>query len=59
MKQIIPGLWDIDEVGDAVHCYLFEWKGGLTLIDTGLPTSITVILDALVSKGLAYHSDAL
>jgi glyoxylase-like metal-dependent hydrolase (beta-lactamase superfamily II) len=56
MKQIIPGLWDIDEVGDAVHCYLFEWKGGLTLIDTGLPTSITVILDALVSKGLALHN---
>ena len=56
MKQIIPGLWEIDEIGDTVHCYLFEWKEGLTLIDAGYPGDIHKILDALVAKGLALHS---
>ena len=55
MKQIIPGLWEIDEIGDTVHCYLFEWKAGLTLIDTGYPGDIHKILDALVAKGFALH----
>ena len=56
MKQIIPGLWEIDEIGETVHCYLFEWKEGLTLIDAGYPGDIHKILDALVAKGLALHS---
>lgn len=56
MKQIIPGLWEIDEIGDTVHCYLFEWKEGLTLIDAGYPGDIHKILDALVAKGFALHS---
>lgn len=56
MKQIMPGLWAIDEIGDTVHCYLFEWQQGLTLIDTGYPTDIHTILDALVAKGFALHS---
>ena len=56
MKQIVPGLWEIDEIGDTVHCYLFEWKEGLTLIDTGFPGDIHTILDALVANGRALHS---
>ena len=36
MKAIIPGLWEVDEIGEAVHCYVWEWQGGLTLIDTGM-----------------------
>lgn len=37
MKEVIPDLFDIDELGPAVHAYLWRWEGGLTLIDTGLP----------------------
>jgi len=56
MNQVIPGLWEIDEIGDRVHCYLWEWRGGLTLIDTGFPTDAHTILDALTAKGHALHS---
>ncbi len=56
MKQIIPGLWEIDEIGDMVHCYLWEWAGGLTLIDTGMPANAHTILDALTAKGYALHN---
>jgi glyoxylase-like metal-dependent hydrolase (beta-lactamase superfamily II) len=56
MNQIIPGLWEIDEIGDRVHCYVWEWSGGLTLIDTGFPTDVHTILDALTAKGYALHN---
>ena len=55
MKQIIPGLWEVDEIGDFVHCYLWEWQQGLTLIDTGLPTDTHANLDALTAHGWALH----
>lgn len=56
MNQIIPGLWELDEIGDRVHCYLWEWSGGLTLIDAGFPTDVHAILDALTTRGHALHS---
>lgn len=56
MNQIIPGLWEIDEIGDRVHCYLWEWAGGLTMIDTGMPPDVHTILDALTAKGYALHN---
>ncbi|MBE2239411.1 MAG: MBL fold metallo-hydrolase [Caldilineaceae bacterium] len=56
MKQILPGLWEIDEIGDVVHCYLWEWSGGLTLIDVGMPTHVHALLDALTAKGYALHN---
>ncbi|MDI9546740.1 MAG: MBL fold metallo-hydrolase [Chloroflexota bacterium] len=56
MKQIIPGLWDIDEIGDAVHCYLWEWDGGVTLIDTGMPSHARTILDALMHNNYPLHT---
>lgn len=56
MKQIIPGFWEIDEIGDTVHCYLFTWQAGLTLIDAGFPGDIHTILDALVANGHALHN---
>ncbi|MFM7173072.1 MAG: MBL fold metallo-hydrolase [Caldilinea sp.] len=56
MKQIVPGLWEIDEIGDRVHCYLWEWSGGLTLVDTGFPGDVHTILDALSASGRALHS---
>ena len=56
MKQIVPGLWEIDEIGDFVHCYVWEWQQGLTLIDTGQPTDIYRILDAITAKGWALHN---
>ena len=55
MKQIIPGLWEIDEIGDSVHCYLWEWSDGLTLIDTGFPKDARKILDALKQHHRPLH----
>lgn len=56
MKQIIPGLWEIDEIGDAVHCYLWEWSEGLTLIDTGRRSDGPKILEALRRHRMALHN---
>lgn len=55
MKQIISGLWEIDEIGDGVHCYLWEWEDGITLIDAGFATDAGTILDALTSHGYSLH----
>lgn len=56
MKQVIQGLWEIDEIGDAVHCYLWEWNQGYTLIDTGFPKDARPIMDALVRHKVALHA---
>jgi glyoxylase-like metal-dependent hydrolase (beta-lactamase superfamily II) len=56
MKQVAPNLWDIDEIGDMVHCYLWEWNGHATLIDCGLPQHGDKILDALVANGFPVHT---
>ena len=56
MKQIVPDLWEIDEIGDMVHCYLWVWREGITLIDTGMPNNIHTILDALVKHGHPLHT---
>ena len=55
MKQIIPGLWEINEIGDDVHCYVWEWADGVTLIDAGFPTDAATILNALTTHGYALH----
>ena len=51
MKQLIPGLWEINEIGDSVHCYLWEWAEGATLIDAGFPQDARTILDTLKKHG--------
>ena len=56
MKQIMPGLWEIDEIGDRVHAYLWEGKDGFTLVDTGMPTDVHTIIDALTDNGYALHN---
>ena len=56
MKQVIPGLWVIDEIGDDVHCYLWEWDQGYTLIDTGFAKDARTILDALIRNKIAMHA---
>lgn len=56
MKQIIPGLYVFDEIGDAVHAYLWEWDGGVTLIDVGMPRSGATIAETLVRNGYALHT---
>src|SRR5688572_11658364 len=56
MRQIVPGLWMMDEIGSSVHCYLWQWSGGATLIDTGFPKDGAVILKALVKNNVPLHS---
>ncbi len=56
MKQIIPGLWDFDEITPSVHCYLWEWREGYTLIDTGFPKDARAILDALAQQHIPFHA---
>lgn len=56
MKQVIPGLWEIDEIGPDVHCYLWAWEDGYTLIDTGFPKDGRKILDALVANKIPFHA---
>jgi glyoxylase-like metal-dependent hydrolase (beta-lactamase superfamily II) len=56
MKQITPGLWEINEIGEDVHCYLWEWAQGYTLIDTGFPKDARTIMDALIRNKVAFHA---
>ena len=56
MKQILPGLWHIDDIGEMVNCYLWEWDEGVTLIDTGMPGDAKTILDVLKARGHALHT---
>jgi glyoxylase-like metal-dependent hydrolase (beta-lactamase superfamily II) len=51
MKEIVPGLWDIDEIGNVVHCFLWQWQDGVTLIDTGMPGNTEKILAAVRQLG--------
>ncbi len=52
MQQIVPGLWDIDEIGSMVHAYLWQWgETDLTLIDCGMPGDEVKILAALRANG--------
>lgn len=52
MKEIVPGLWDVDEIGPAVHVYLWRWAQGVTIIDTGMPGCADKILAGVASLGL-------
>ena len=56
MQEITTGLWQIDEIGDNVHCFLYEWRGGVTLIDTGYPGQTETILRLLRQRGYADHN---
>lgn len=56
MREIVPGLRVIDEIGEDVHCYLWEWQDGITLIDTGYPRDARTILTSLRKHGYADHA---
>jgi glyoxylase-like metal-dependent hydrolase (beta-lactamase superfamily II) len=56
MREILPGLYLIDEIGANVHCYLWEWQGGATLIDTGHPRDAATILQVLRAHGYTDHT---
>lgn len=56
MREITSGLWQFDEIGDTVHCFLWEWREGVTLIDTGYPGQAPTILRALRKQGYADHN---
>lgn len=55
MREITNNLWQIDEIGENVHCFLWKWREGLTLIDTGYPGQAETILVALRQQGYADH----
>lgn len=54
MQEIVPGLWDVDEIesGVGVHVYLWRWANGVTIIDTGTPGNADKILAAVANLGL-------
>ncbi|RLT40038.1 MAG: MBL fold metallo-hydrolase [Chloroflexi bacterium] len=54
MKEIVPGLWDVDEVKSfvSVHVYLWRWAEGVTVIDTGTPGNAEIILAGVRKLGL-------
>ncbi len=56
MQQIVPNLYALDEIGDMVHCYVWKWAQGITLIDAGMPGDGPKILAALKSKGWPLHA---
>lgn len=55
MREITSNLWQIDEIGDSVHCFLWKWRDGITLIDSGYPGQAETILVALRQQGYADH----
>jgi glyoxylase-like metal-dependent hydrolase (beta-lactamase superfamily II) len=56
MNLITAGLWEIDEIGSGVHCYLWEWHAGYTLIDTGMPSHARTVLEALIAAKIPFHA---
>ncbi len=66
MQEIIPGLWDVDEIGTMVHAYVWVWAEGVTVIDTGMPGNADKILAAVrrlgygpkqIKRIIATHAD--
>lgn len=55
MKELIPGLYVFDEIGETVHAYAWVWQEGVTLIDTGMPSHAPAINDALIKNGFPLH----
>lgn len=55
MKQIVQGLWEIDEIGDGPRSYIWEWEAGLTLIDTSYAKDADTIVRSLVAHGHPIH----
>ncbi len=56
MKLVTDKLWEIDEIGSAVHCYLWEWQGGYTLIDIGFPRDARTVLNTLIANKIPLHA---
>jgi len=52
MREIVPDLWDLGEIGPAVHVYLWRWAEGVTIIDTGTPGNADKILAGVGELGL-------
>jgi Zn-dependent hydrolases, including glyoxylases len=51
VRELAEGVWQIDDLG-YVNAYLWQWQGGLTLIDTGLPWQGRKILSSVRDAGL-------
>lgn len=56
MREILPGFYQIDEVGSYGQAYLWEWEQGVTLIDLCLPGKHETILNTLRANGYPLHS---
>lgn len=55
MKQIVPNLYHLDELGAYVNIYAWAWDEGVTLIDTGMPGNADKIKAALAAGGWPLH----
>ncbi len=51
MQELVPGLWQFDELRPRVNTYLWSGQEGLTLIDAGFPGNGLVMLHALEDTG--------
>ena len=56
MNEILPGFWQISEANNFVNYYLWEWDGGVTLIDAGMPGDASKIMEAVLKLGYAIHN---
>jgi len=55
VKQIVPNLYLLDDLGSVVNVYLWEWEEGVTLIDTGMPGNTAKIKSLLTAGGWPLH----
>jgi glyoxylase-like metal-dependent hydrolase (beta-lactamase superfamily II) len=53
MREVLPGLWDLDEIGTMVHAYLWQWEKGVSIVDSGTPGNAGKILGAVQRLGYA------
>lgn len=51
MQELVPGLWQFDELRPRVNTYLWAGKDGLTLVDAGFPGNGLVMLAAMKEAG--------
>ena len=51
MQELVPGLWQFDELRPRVNTYLWVGREGLALIDAGFPGNGLTMLEAMEDTG--------